>query len=397
MLNTSISVRKRYQLIGKNFSLTFFPECRVHYFIKNENVFNRNCPYAFQLFPIFLWSVLSVKVNPNWLLFVEEEKIVWEFGNPDDEFKAFVINFLKGLSNIGEELFGQDGVASIEFDLHTKSQKRSSGIFIVSLSNKFFLILSDPAITMFLIQQQGGIAKEVKEIMSAVLVGQAAILYAQCISEVNQSESSCLEKIWQNIILDISDSYSKDIAKIVSSNSANFSMLSFEDLLSLHYFLRKQPELIKPISPKGWAIVSHYSGGEIPIEHNMEKDGVVLAGYLGIIISFITVLFNSKPKRLIFGVHTVQSLSFINGLTEYFIAIDSPIIKLLLDKDFKSKFDELDPIVLNDLKDALHHKIIEEILEASTQELEKQDLDTLLNENVMARKGFFTRLFSRKK
>lgn len=338
-----------------------------------------------------------MKVNSNWLLYVEEEKIVWEFGNPDDEFKTFVINFLKGLSALGEEIFGENGVASIEFDLHKKSQVRSSEVFIVNLSDKFFLIMSDPAITMFLIQQQGGIAKEVEEIMSAVLVGQAAILYAQCISEVNQSESSSLEKIWQNIILDISDSYSKDISKIVSSNSSNFSMLSFEDLLFLHYYLRKQPELIKPISPKGWAIVSHYSGGEIPIEHNMEKDSVVLAGYLGIIISFISVLFKSKPKKLAFGIHTVQSLSFINGVNDYFIAIDSPFTKLILDKEFKSKFDNLDPEVLNDMRDALHHKIVEEILEANTQELENQSLDTLLKENVLARKNLFTRLFSKKK
>ncbi|MCK4849499.1 MAG: hypothetical protein KAT16_10755 [Candidatus Heimdallarchaeota archaeon] len=338
-----------------------------------------------------------MQVNSNWLLFVAEEKIVWEYGNPDDEFQAFVINFLKGLSNLGEEIFGQNGVASIEFDLHTKSQIRSSEVFIVNLSDKFFLIMSDPATTMFLIQQQGGIAKEVEEIMSAVLVGQAAILYAQCISEVDQSERSSLESIWQNIILDISDSYSKDITKIVSSNSSNFSMLAFEDLLFLHYYLRKQPELIKPISPQGWAIVSHYSGGEIPIEHNMEKDGVVLAGYLGIIISFISVLFNSKPKKLTFGIHTVQSLSFINGIKDYFIAIDSPFTKLILDKDFKSQFDDLDPKVLNDMKDALHHKIVEEILEANTEELESQNLETLLKENVFARKSLFTRLFSKKK
>ncbi|MHA2112435.1 MAG: hypothetical protein ACXAC6_09905 [Candidatus Hodarchaeales archaeon] len=338
-----------------------------------------------------------MKVNSNWLLFVEEDRITWEFGQPDDEFKAFVINFLKGLSNIGEEIFGENGVASIEFDLHKKTQIRSSEVFIVNLSDKFFLIMSDPAITMFLIQQQGGVAKGVKEIMSAVLVGQAAILYAECISEVNQSERSCLEDIWQNIILDISDSYSNDITKIVSGNSANFSMLSFEDLLFLHYYLRKQPELIKPISPKGWAIVSHYSGGEIPLEHNMEKDGVVLAGYLGIIISFISALFNSKPKKLAFGIHTVQSLSFVNGTEDYFIAIDSPFTKLILDKDFKSKYDNLDPEVVNDLKSALHHKILEEILEANTAELENQDLDTLLKQNVLTRKGLFTRLFSKKK
>ena len=61
-----------------------------------------------------------MRVDPNWFIFVEEKDIRWSFGNPDDEFKAFVINFLTGLSHIGEEIFGENGVASIEFEVHKK-------------------------------------------------------------------------------------------------------------------------------------------------------------------------------------------------------------------------------------------------------------------------------------
>jgi hypothetical protein len=328
---------------------------------------------------------------------VEDKEIRWSFGNPDDEFKAFVLNFLLGLSQIGEEIFGENGVASIDFDLRRKSRTHSSEIFIVNLSDRFFIIMSDPSTTMKLIKQQGGLAKEVKEIMSAVLVGQAAILYAQGISEVSQEEGEILEIIWQDIIVDISEEYSKNISTIVSANSSNFSMLSFEDLLFLHYALRKQPELIKQISPKGWALVSHYSGGAIPLEHNMEWDAVVLAGYLGIIISFITALFDSKPKKLAFGTNTVQSLSFINGKNDYFIAIDSPFIKMVLDPEFQSKFFQLEKEIILDLEFTLRTRIIEEILTANTEELEKQDLNSLLKENVLSRKSFFNRFFGKRK
>ncbi|MHA1940647.1 MAG: hypothetical protein ACXAB2_12180 [Candidatus Hodarchaeales archaeon] len=338
-----------------------------------------------------------MQVEPNWFLFVEDKEIRWSFGNPDDEFKAFVLNFLLGLSQIGEEIFGENGVASIDFDLRRKSRTHSSEIFIVNLSDRFFIIMSDPSTTMKLIKQQGGLAKEVKEIMSAVLVGQAAILYAQGISEVSQEEGEILEIIWQDIIVDISEEYSKNISTIVSANSSNFSMLSFEDLLFLHYALRKQPELIKQISPKGWALVSHYSGGAIPLEHNMEWDAVVLAGYLGIIISFITALFDSKPKKLAFGTNTVQSLSFINGKNDYFIAIDSPFTKMVLDPEFQSKFFQLEKKIILDLEFTLRTRIIEEILTANTEELEKQDLNSLLKENVLSRKSFFNRFFGKRK
>lgn len=338
-----------------------------------------------------------MQVDPNWFLFVEDKEIRWSFGNPDDEFREFVINFLTGLSQIGEEIFGENGVASIDFDMKKKSRTHSSEIFMVNLSNRFFIIMSDPSTTMKLIKQQGGLAKEVQEIMSAVLVGQAAILYAECISEVPPEESEILEIIWQDIIVDISEEYSKDISTIVSANSSNFSMLSFEDLLFLHYSVRKQPELIKQISPKGWALVSHYSGGEIPLEHNMEWDSVVLAGYLGIIISFITVLFDSKPKQLHFGTNTVQCLSFINGKKDYFIAIDSPFTKMILDPEFQSKFYRLEKKIMNDLEFTLRERIIEEILTANSKELEKQDLNKLIKEHVLSRKSLFNRLFSKRK
>ena len=340
---------------------------------------------------------MSMKVDPNWFLFVEEKEIRWSFGNPDEEFKGFVINFLTGLAQIGEEVFGENGVASIEFDLKKKSQVLSSEIFIVNLSNKFFVIMSDPSTTMKMINQQGGIVSDVEEILSAVLVGQAAILYGTSISEVSSDEGSKIERVWQDIILDISSKYSEDIDQIISANSSNFSRLAFEDLLFLHYHLRKHPELVKIVSPKGWSLVSHYSGSAIPLEHNMEWDAVVLAGYLGIIISFITVLFNSKPKNLTFGTHTVQTLCFINGKDDYFIAIDSPFTKLILDSEFQTKFFGLQEEVINDLKDALRKRVIEEILAANAEELEKQNLTSLLQDSVLSRKNVFERLFSRKK
>ncbi|MHA2290235.1 MAG: hypothetical protein ACXABG_15725 [Promethearchaeota archaeon] len=338
-----------------------------------------------------------MKVDANWFLFVEEKDIRWSFGNPDEEFKRFVINFLTGLAQIGEEVFGENGVASIEFDLKKKSQVLSSEIFIVNLSNKFYIIMSDPSITMKMINQQGGIAPEVEEILSAVLVGQAAILYATSISEVSTDERTKIEKVWQDIIIDISERYSEDINQIVSASSSNFSRLAFEDLLFLHYHLRKQPELVKIISPKGWGLVSHYSGSAIPLEHNLEWDSVVLAGYLGIIISFITALFNSKPKNLAFGTQTVQTLFFINGDDNYFIAIDSPFTQLILDPNFQTKFFSLQEEVISDLQDALRKRIIEEILAANAEELEKQDLTSLLQDSVLSRKSLFERLFSRKK
>lgn len=327
-----------------------------------------------------------MQVDPNWALFVETKDVRWSFGNPDNEFLTIVTNFLTALAQIGEELFGQHGIAQINFDVKKRAGFRPSEVFVVSLENKFFLIMSDPSTTMKLINAHGGIAHEVQEIMSAVLVGQAAMLYAQCITELPDEESrDYFESIWQNIIIDISDGYSQDISKIVGKGASNFSMLSFEDLLFLHYYLRKQPELTRPLSPKGWALVSHMSGGEIPLDFHVEKDPVVLAGYLAIIISFLMSLFDAKPKSLVFGTNTIQSLSFVHG-EEYFLSIDAPYVELALNSEFYTSFFGMKEIVLEDLGESLKKRITEEILISQAEELESLDIKTLLNDYVLTSK-----------
>ena len=107
-----------------------------------------------------------MQIDSNWALFVEDKEVKWSFGNPDDEFLIFVVNFLTALSQIGEELFGQHGIAQIEFDIPRRNQGfLSAEVFIVSLMNKFFLIMSDPTVTLKLIETSGGIAQEVQDIM----------------------------------------------------------------------------------------------------------------------------------------------------------------------------------------------------------------------------------------
>jgi len=317
--------------------------------------------------------VVFLQVESNWAIFVECKTVKWSFGNPDDEFLAFVVNFLTALAQIGEELFGQHGIAQINFDVKKHAGFRPSEVFVVSLENKFFLIMSDPSTTM----------------------------------KLDEETRDYFESIWQNIILDISDKYREDINKIVGKSASNFSMLYFEDLLFLHYYLRKQPELTRPMSPKGWGLVSHMSGGEIPLDFHVEKDPVVLAGYLAIIISFLMTLFDSKPRSLVFGTNNIQSLSFSHG-EEYFLTIDAPFIELALDPEFYDSFFEMSDSVLKDLEASLKKRITEEILISQTQELEKMDIKPLLENYVLQsktiqipkkdgiqRRNFIARIFGR--
>jgi len=127
-------------------------------------------------------------VAEHWALFVEGTKVKWHFGNPSSEFIEVVSNFLMGLGKLGKELFGTEGIASIIFDRRGHAGLKASEIFIVSLEEKFFLIISDPSVTLLLIAAEGGIPEDIQIIMKAVLVGQASILYSNMVAEVDDDD-----------------------------------------------------------------------------------------------------------------------------------------------------------------------------------------------------------------
>ncbi|MHA1969526.1 MAG: hypothetical protein ACW964_17230 [Candidatus Hodarchaeales archaeon] len=299
-----------------------------------------------------------MKVDENFAIFVSQSTIEWYFGNPDAEFLTFITNFLTGLGNIASEIFeGENSVASIEFDRQQHSGFKSSE----------------------LIASTEGLPHIMEEQISAVLVGQASVLFAQSISEAkSENDRIKISKHFQNIILDFSPRLINDINVIVSQSSSNFSMLSFQELLMLHYAIRKDTFLTDQRDPEGWVLVSNLSGGELPFSWNVESD-VVLAGYLAVIIGFIETLFSgSRPKSLVFGTNVVQRLDFIIG-SKYFLAFDSPFSVLCKDSDFIPSFNAISHNVIDDLSLSLKEMIIQETLGYATSIIDIIDFKTLLD------------------
>ncbi len=320
-------------------------------------------------------------MNENWALFVEGTEIKWTFGNPSMEFQDVVSNFLMGLGNLGKELFGE-GIASINFDLKKHSGMKAAEIFIVSLQDQFFLIISDPAITLLLINAQGGIPTDVKETMTAVLVGQASILYANYITDADKQTKATIESHFQDIILDINENYSEGglIYSIVGQAGSNFSILTFEECLLLHYYLRKQAEktLKYTSESSGFSMIANLEGWNIPFAYNIENQGI-WAGFFAAIVGFIQSLFESKPKYISFGSTDIQKLRFIYG-KQYFMAIDTSFVSdLLLKKEFQTRIFEIPYSILRDLSGALKSLIIEEILEYNEEKLTELSIETLLD------------------
>jgi hypothetical protein len=325
---------------------------------------------------------LELYQKEHWAIFVEGTEVKWTFGDPSIEFQGIVADFLRGLGSFGEELFGE-GIASITFDLPKHSGYKSTELFIVSLQDHFYFIISDPAITLMLISAKEGIPYDIKEIMTAVLVGQASILYATSIAEATQSEKDRIHKQLQDIILDINPSYKENdqVQIIVGNSGSNFGVLSFEECILFHYFLRKKAEEGMYFSPSSWCLISHQDGGDIPLSYNIDDD-VLLGGYFSAIIGLLSTLFNSKPKFLAFGTTNLRKLRFVYG-RKFFMALDkSFMLDLLLTRKFQSKFFETGYVVIKDLAIGIKELIIEEVLNLSETELSHLSAESLLDKYI---------------
>ena len=319
-----------------------------------------------------------MQAEENWALFVFNNEIEWSFGNPDEQFKTFVVNFLTGLGQIAQEIFGENSVASIEFQVKKHAGLQASEVFIVSLQDKFFFVCSDAAVTLKLIAAKEGLPERIAEQIKAILVGQASILFAYAVTNVKTNEEERLiESIFQNIIIDLNPAHEQIMEQICSKGSSNFSMLSWQELLLLHWNLRKQRILIDQLTPEGWALISNFDGGEMPFSWNIERD-VVLAGYLSVIISFVETLFGgARPKRLVFGTHMLSSLDFIFGNT-YFLVLDSSFSQLCNEPEFLEAFLSVPPTALKDVQSELKRYLVRESLEHASKLIEALSLTGLL-------------------
>ncbi|MHA2202929.1 MAG: hypothetical protein ACW991_04515, partial [Candidatus Hodarchaeales archaeon] len=322
------------------------------------------------------------RVAEHWALFVEGTEVKWHFGNPSTEFLEVVSNFLMGLGKLGKELFGTEGIASIIFDRRGHAGLKASEVFIVSLEEKFFLIISDPSVTLLLISAEGGIPEDIQIIMKAVLVGQASILYANMVADVDDDTKAEIEEHFRRIIADINEDYLEDesITNIVGMAGSNFSILTFQELLLLHYYLRQAAERTTKMLPthEGFSIIANLDGFDIPFAYNITNQGI-WAGFFAAIVGFIHSLFESKPRYISFGTTKIYKLRFVFG-KDYFMAIDSGLTSdLLLKMDFHKKLFATPYAILVDMSPGIKRLLIEELLQYHESRLTSLSAATLLD------------------
>jgi hypothetical protein len=157
-------------------------------------------------------------------------------------------------------------------------------------------------------------------------------------------------------------------------------------------YLRRQTEQTSITPTSSWCLISHLDGGDVPFSYNIE-DQILYGGYFAAIIGFISTLFESNPKSIVFGSTSIRRLHFVYG-QQYFMAIDTSfMLDLLLKRQFQQQFFETRYGIMKDLRAGLKELIIDEILQFNEEKLRQlsaeQILDTYVGEGSVDLKLFF--------
>ncbi|MHA2364545.1 MAG: hypothetical protein ACXAC7_11365, partial [Candidatus Hodarchaeales archaeon] len=242
----------------------------------------------------------------NWALFgsAEHEKPLWIYGELSEEVQNLIIGFLKGLHGIGKELFDK-GIASLRISRqHTSSSNISSfwgdELFIINLEGNFFLVIFDPLSTIKMIQNIE-IPTEMDYKIRSVLVGQASLTYAALCS--SDEDTLFVDSLFQTVLDEVLSPVEQENLNVyVGEGSCSFSGLNSIQCLVFHYLLRLLfADEYRFIGATPWSIVQHNSSLPILLEYNTPKKPHLLSGYLTVLNDFVSTLFNTKLRGLVFG------------------------------------------------------------------------------------------------
>lgn len=341
----------------------------------------------------------------NWALFIESDKVQWSFGlsksnnknsedfdlesikifsNEQEEFQKTTVNFIQSLQAIGRELYSE-GVASIKLENPNNSSLALNEIFIVNLSDQFFFIISDLEVTIKLIDLTEELPYEVEQVICAVLVGQAAILYSTLIIDQNKYNFD-IDEVYKDILHQIEVDKRHNLNDLVDKGRCSLSPLKMTELLLFHYLLRNflEQHFLKE-SSEAWSIMVDKSGTDIPLSFLPPKDPYLLGNFLGVIYSYVQGLFGVQPSAIVFGGIELIFLQFFGGGKDYFLAASNPRL-LVRNETFIELLKRVPDEKLIDVKDSIKHFIIDITLSDLGKTLEKTEFTKLSTLQLGAKK-----------
>ncbi len=320
----------------------------------------------------------------NWAILTAEHEVKWHFGDIDKEKLEQTLDFVKSVSHLGDELWGQGiGIVRLRYPRPHPSQARE--IMIVNLSSKikrFGIVISDPLVTTRLMNRIELDTAPWDE-MRSILAGGASVIYSQLYSQEGGLDCSVVDALFQEAVNAVT--YNDHVT--VGNGECSFSALSFEELLFFHALLRELFETYYsttiPSSP--WGVIHSNEGVPIYLEYNPPVDSALISAFSAVIVNYCQLLFGAFPARLVFGAQSMQGMDFITTEKNVFV-VNNPR-KLLRLQKFQRKWNKTQknlPEVIHDLAPAMQEYLIDLSIQGQREKLKNLEFHRVIN--------YFTRM-----
>lgn len=312
----------------------------------------------------------------NWALLTKGQEVIWRFGNIEEETQKRTIDFLNGLHKIGEDLFDK-GIASVRF--HSPNLLSGDELFIINLEGSFFLIIFDPLSTIKIMAEKvDDIPEEMDFLIRSVLIGQAAITYANLWSVATPEAGMHIDMLFKQALDEIiPPNTQQDMNVFVDHGTCSFAGLSTIQCLTFHFLLRRIFELeYLNLITSPWTIIQNSSSMPVHFDYNSPKKAHLIAGYLTVVNEYVLDIFNTKLASMVFGGGDLSSLDIVHGLKN-FIAISNPM-KLFTDEGFLKSFEQVDIKVKSDIRSGLVEYLAKTYSEVQYQKFRQKNVEDIL-------------------
>jgi hypothetical protein len=306
------------------------------------------------------------------------DEIMWNFGDIDEEKQKTTIDFVNALSKLGREIWDNDqAIGMIRLRYPTPHPSHAREIMIITLHNKFNIVISDPLVTTRLITKikfEEGHSQHYDTIRS-ILAGSASVLYSEYYSSSSSLEHSVVDNLFQEAIQAVT--YNKKVT--VGNGECSFSALTVEELLFFHALLKKLFETHSysknSKKSKPWGVIHSNSGAQVHLDHESPVDSALISAFSAVAAAYCDFLFKAQPARLVFGYNA--GMEFITTKENIFV-INNPQALLRLQR-FIRKWKKVPEEIQLDLIPAMKSYFAELSLIEEKQRLKSLEFHQVIN------------------
>jgi hypothetical protein len=322
------------------------------------------------------WALLTKNISDT------ENEILWNFGDIDKTKQEMTLDFIIALSKLGFEIWGKEqAIGTIRLRYPTPHPSSAREIMIISLHNKYNIVISDPLVTTRLMRTVQSDLTQTQELddIRSILAGAATVSYSEFYSSSSILPPAIVDEIFQEAVRAVT--FNEQVT--VGDGECTFSALSLDELLFFHAILKRLFESFSytvkksAATSKPWGVIHSSTGAQVYLEYEPPIEGALISAFSAVTAAYCSLLFSAFPSRLVFGHDALSGMEFISTTNNVFV-INNPQRLLKLQR-FVRKWKKVPKSIKADLKPAMKSYFAELAVIEERQRLKSLKFHQIIN------------------